>query len=122
MDDRDSIQTYARGSPMNSNKTDRRDFLRDGSIAAAGLLAGASVSSAQTQSSKSHHAEHEHHPPAVSEFPRTRAGRGGALGSATDRGKLVSGYRAATEPPIPVVMPDLEKLPWKMKDGVKEFQ
>jgi manganese oxidase len=48
-------------------------------------------------------------------------GPGGPLGSATDRGKLVSGYRSASDPPVPVEMPDLEKLPWTEKDGVKEF-
>jgi FtsP/CotA-like multicopper oxidase with cupredoxin domain len=105
---------------MKSKKTDRRDFLRDGTIATAGLLTGTSVSSAQTQNSSSHDAVHEDHKQGK-EFPRTQAGRGGAVGSATDRGKLVSGYRAATEPPVPVVMPDLERLPWKMIGGVKEF-
>jgi hypothetical protein len=54
-------------------------------------------------------------------FAREHPGRGGPIGSATDRGKLVSGYRSAGEPPVPVVMPDLPKLPWEMNRGVKEF-
>jgi manganese oxidase len=55
------------------------------------------------------------------EFPRTHAGRGGPVGSATDRGKLVSGYLRPGDPPAPVVMPDLETLKWEEKEGVKEF-
>jgi hypothetical protein len=43
------------------------------------------------------------------------------VGSATDRGRLVPGLRAASEPPVPVVTPDLPKLAWRMVGGVKEF-
>jgi hypothetical protein len=43
------------------------------------------------------------------------------VGSATDRGKLVPGFRKADEPPVPVETPDLAKLPFKLVDGVKEF-
>jgi len=55
------------------------------------------------------------------EFPRTHPGRGGPIGTATDRGKLVSGLRGADLPPVPVETPDLPKLPWTMVGGVKEF-
>jgi FtsP/CotA-like multicopper oxidase with cupredoxin domain len=108
-----------------SADTTRRKFIASGSAAAAGALtAGVGIAAAQE-----HHnhkdaaspvgAEHEHH--AQGEFPRTRPGSGGPVGSATDRGKLVSGFRSPADPPVPVVMPDLEKLPWADKDGVKEF-
>ena len=54
--------------------------------------------------------KHEHeHPPSAT------------VGSAKDRGKLVAGQRAAGLPPVPVEVPDVPKLPWKMVDGVKEF-
>jgi FtsP/CotA-like multicopper oxidase with cupredoxin domain len=44
------------------------------------------------------------------------------VGSPTDRGKLVPGLRAITEPPVLVETPDLpNNLPWKMVNGVKEF-
>jgi FtsP/CotA-like multicopper oxidase with cupredoxin domain len=43
------------------------------------------------------------------------------VGSAKDRGKLVAGKRAGGLPPVPVEVPDVPKLPWKMVDGVKEF-
>ena len=51
-------------------------------------------------------------------FPRDHAGVGGPVGSATDRGKLVPGLRAATESPVLVETPDLpSNLPWKMVKG-----
>jgi FtsP/CotA-like multicopper oxidase with cupredoxin domain len=111
-------------------KTSRREFLHGSAGAAAGLLA---YTAAQPGDGQEHSSEHPHaanaqnqavhHEQAAAsqEFSRHHPGRGGPFGSATDRGKLVSGYRAATEPPVPVVMPDLEKLPSQMKDGVKEF-
>ena len=40
---------------------------------------------------------------------------------ASDR-KLVPGFRSTADGPAPFVAPDLEKLPWKMKQGVKEFE
>jgi hypothetical protein len=55
-------------------------------------------------------------------YPRDRPGPGGPVGSPTDRGKLVPGYRKTGEDPVPVITPDLpEKLAWTMVDGVKEF-
>ena len=122
------------------NDPTRRNFIAKGSAAMAGLLAAGAVpaargsedstqsppantaaeqdasSSAQSEDQK-HSAQHERH----SDYPRRHAGPGGPLGSDTDRGKLVSGYRSADEPPVSVVMPNLEPLPWEMKDGAKEF-
>lgn len=104
------------------SKSHRRNFLRKSSAATAGLLAAGTVQVASAQE----HTRHEHQAGTDSqgpkgEFPRTHAGPGGPLGSAADRGKLVSGYRSATDPPVGVVMPDLEKLPWRVKNGAKEF-
>jgi hypothetical protein len=108
----------------------------------AGLLTAGAVQSANGAEAEAHapHAhdeqKHEHQPKQVhepehkpdaqqhghpAEFPRTHPGRGGPIGSATDRGKLVSGFRSPTDPPVSVVMPDLETLRWEVKDGVKEF-
>ncbi len=50
-------------------------------------------------------------------FPRFHRGRGGPIGSSSDRGKLTRGFRAHGLPPIPVVTPDVPKLPWKFVDG-----
>lgn len=101
-------------------ETTRRTFIRSSSVAAASFLALGSEQLAQADFQ-----EHQHEPPRPAEhehdFPRTHAGRGGPIGSASDRGKLVSGYRSLDEPPVSVIMPDLPKLSWTMKNGVKEF-
>jgi FtsP/CotA-like multicopper oxidase with cupredoxin domain len=105
---------------MDSNTT-RRKFITTGG-AAAGVFAASGA--LRGQQAKEHH-EHptasrsEHH--ADDGFPRTHPGPGGPVGSTTDRGKLVSGFRSPADPAVPVVMPDLDKLPWSEKDGVKEF-
>lgn len=65
--------------------------------------------------------DHKQHAAAGGDFPRDRPGVGGPVGSDTDRGKLVPGYRDRTLPPLPVVTPDLPDLPFKMVDGFKEF-
>ena len=102
-------------------ETTRREFLRSTTAATAGLLAagaandGRGAESAQQQAHE-HDAQHS-----MSAYPRDHAGTGGPLGSATDRGKLVSGRRGVGLPPVLVETPDLAKLPWTMKDGVKEF-
>jgi FtsP/CotA-like multicopper oxidase with cupredoxin domain len=98
--------------------SDRRNFLRNSTVATAGLLSGLQIANAQDEHTYEHHA---HGQGASREFPRLHAGLGGPLGSATDRGKLVSGYRSASESPVAIVMPDLQNLPFTMKDGVKEF-
>lgn len=100
-------------------ETTRRDFIRGGTLATAGLLAGGAASDAEGAEPPTKR-EHEHHPTAQG-FPRDHAGSGGPVGSATDRGKLVPGRRGAAEPPVAVVAPDLSDLPHKMVDGFKEF-
>src|SRR5438552_14746010 len=98
----------------------RRAFLQGGTLATAGLLAGAVSNAGATEQPDQPQAgpDHQHDGHA---FPRDRPGPGGPVGSATDRGKLVPGRRGAGDPPPPVVTPDLPKLPWKMVGGVKEF-
>jgi FtsP/CotA-like multicopper oxidase with cupredoxin domain len=106
---------------MSEPDTNRRDFLRGGALATAGLLAAESVAAAQEKSPAKEPPGHEHHHD-TRDFPRQQPGRGGPVGSATDRGKLVPGLRPATEPPVLVETPDLpNNLPWKMVDGAKEF-
>jgi FtsP/CotA-like multicopper oxidase with cupredoxin domain len=107
------------------NETTRRDFIRDTTLAATGLLAGASSGHAQgdkspNEAQQGHHEEHQHQH--GKEFPRGHAGPGGPLGSPTDRGKLVPGVRSPAEPPVLVETPDLpNNLPWKLVKGAKEF-
>jgi FtsP/CotA-like multicopper oxidase with cupredoxin domain len=101
-------------------ETTRRDFLRGSTLATAGALAAATASAQDAdQPAKP---QHEHPSPSPhQEYPRDKPGSGGPLGSATDRGKLVPGRRSAGEPPVPVVTPDLPKLPGMLVGGVKEF-
>src|SRR3984893_8688567 len=94
-------------------ETTRRQFLRGGTLATAGLLAAQVAQGQDTTGKQEDHGDKE--------YPRDHPGAGGPVGSATDRGKLVPGRRSAGEPPVPVETPDLAKLPWKMVDGVKEF-
>jgi FtsP/CotA-like multicopper oxidase with cupredoxin domain len=102
------------------NEANRRDFLRSGSLAAAGLLAAGAGPNAAADEPPKPAPKHDHQPD-HREYPRTHAGPGGAVGSANDRGKLVAGLRSPTEPPVPVETPDLPDLPWKMVNGAKEF-
>lgn len=126
-----------------STRTDRRNFIRQGTAVTAGLIATATppiilANRSQSESAEgstdakaesptpaaeneSHPAHHDQEGHDGREFPRMQAGRGGPIGSPTDRGKLVSGYRSVEEPPASVLMPDLTSLDWEMKDGVKEF-
>lgn len=89
--------------------TTRRQFLSEGTTLAAGLCAATGGTASEEQ------------PALLKEYPRMHAGRGGPVGSSTDRGKLVPGLRSADAPPVPVEAPDLPKLSWRMVDGAKEF-
>jgi FtsP/CotA-like multicopper oxidase with cupredoxin domain len=100
-------------------ETTRRDFLRGGVLTTASVLAAGTAPAAEPPKSGEDPAKHEHH--GHQDYPRDHAGAGGPVGSATYLGKLVPGRRGAAEPPVPVETPDLAKLPWKMKDGVREF-
>jgi manganese oxidase len=101
---------------MMDEGTTRRDFLAAGSATTAGLIASGSGSSVCAAT-----AEQDAKTTQSGEYPRTRPGAGGPVGSATDRGKLVPGLRKAGMPPVPVETPDLPKLPWTLHDGAKEF-
>jgi hypothetical protein len=127
-----------------SNLEQRRKFIFQGVVATGGILA---AGAATAQDKNAGHGEHDGMKMPMpgdakdasdqmkmaddmpmdgmkmdNEYPRTHAGLGGPVGSPTDRGKLVSGYRDASLPPVPIVAPDLKKLPWKMVGGVKEFR
>lgn len=122
-----------------NDPADRRNFLVKGAVAAGAFAAGAALGHAQEgnsdpqadgQTANPPSAKHEMHQHVAAvaaagsdagEYPRTHVGMGGPVGSPTDRGKLVAGYRDATPPPIPIHAPDLKKLPWEEVDGVKEF-
>ena len=110
---------------MNPEAT-RRDFLRAGTAATAGLVAGRAGAADGPPKSDGGAAKPapggEPGQAGREDYPRDRPGRGGPVGSASDRGKLVRGFRAAGLAPVPVETPDLPKLPFRLKDGVKEFR
>lgn len=55
------------------------------------------------------------------QFSRYKPSFGGPPGSDNYLGKLMPGFRASGLQPPMVETPDLEKLPWKMVRGAKEF-
>ena len=118
-----------------NHSDDRRKFLAKGAAVAGIFVAGAGRALSQEKISEQpgdgpigqpQIGEHKMHQPAAAvsdsfEYPRTHVGLGGPVGSPTDRGKLVPGYRDVTLPPVPIHAPDLKKLPWKVVNGAKEF-
>jgi len=93
--------------------TSRRDFIRNTTLAAGALT----TSAAATGLPADREQPHENH----QDYPRNEPGRGGPVGSATDRGKLVPGLRKPDLAPVPVVTPDNWLMKPTMKDGVKEY-
>jgi manganese oxidase len=100
----------------------RRDFLVAGAAATAGLAAAGTGQAAPGAEPPAQPRQGQERQGAPADFPRDHAGRGGPVGSPTDRGKLVPGLRSPTEPPVLVETPDLpNSLPWKVVRGAKEF-
>ncbi len=118
----------------------RRIFLKRGAAAAAaGVFGGAAVAAGEQPAYASRARQDDgapsdqavqqpgnegskpNAPGNFEEYSRYRPSYGGPPESDTYLGKLVPGLRGAGQPPVPVEGPDLEKLPWKMVDGVKEF-
>lgn len=116
-----------------SNDNSRRQFLRQGAAAAAAGIVGASAASASGQNpaqdppagadtnAAGPPADRQEVSDPFQEFSRHRPSFGGPPDSDHYLGKLVPGLRDAGLPPVPVEAPDLDKLPWKMVDGAKEF-
>lgn len=57
-----------------------------------------------------------------SDYSRFRPSFGGHPNSDQFLGKLVPGFRQTGLEPVMVETPDLKKVPWKMVNGVKEFE
>lgn len=104
-----------------ASSNDRREFLAQGAAVTAGLFA-AGRASAQDDAPQAAPPEHAGHGAAAAgDFPRMHAGLGGAIGTPTDRGKLVSGFRKAELPPVEVTTPDLKRDSGKIVNGAREF-
>ncbi|HEV3163377.1 MAG TPA: copper oxidase [Isosphaeraceae bacterium] len=91
----------------------RRAFLRGGALTTAGALVGGAAQAGEDASRPSS--------AALPDYPRERPAVWGPVGSPTDRGKLVPGYRDPGGPPVPVVTPDVPYLGSRLNNGVKEF-
>lgn len=109
---------------------DRREFLKKSSLATAGLITGGAVA-ANTQAGEAPLSNPERRsstppPSQVQEeydgFSRYTPSRGNDPDSDFYLGKLVPGFRGVDEGPAPFVAPDLDKLPYTLVNGVKEFQ
>lgn len=111
-----------------SDINNRREFLKQGSLAAAGILVPSLSANSQephqpVQQSEPH--KHPSVPPHVKVnydgFSRFKPSRGNDPDSDFYLGKLVPGFRKLEDGPAPFIAPDLEKLPFTLKKGVKEF-
>src|SRR2546423_14861437 len=90
--------------------TSRRDFIRNTTLAAGAFTTSAATGLPADPEQGNHQ-----------DYPRQQPGRGGPVGSATDRGKLVPGLRKPNDPPVPVVTPDLRRLSPEIGKGVKSL-
>lgn len=116
-----------------STSSNRRAFLKTGSLAAAGLLTSAGAARAGEPSDTGHpHGPRPKEPPhefahpdhvkaEYDGFSRFHPSRGNDPDSDYYLGKLVPGFRRPEEGPAPFIAPDLPTLPCTMRDGVKEF-
>ncbi len=123
-----------------SNTEDRRSFLTAGSLAAAtgvvGNLLGRNVQAQEPMpmdmKGMSSHQHGEHTPPQMPAgsdvqaeydgYSRFKPSRGNDPNSDYYLGKMMPGFRPASDGPATFEAPDLDKLPYKMVGGVKEFQ
>lgn len=115
----------------------RRHFLKQGTLAAVTLASGrtfaqdtprvidpsGSVADAEAKPTDTSSIPHQERNEAAEYdgFSRYRPTRGNDPDSDYYIGKLVPGFRTIEDGPVPFVAPDLNKLPFEMKDGVKEF-
>ena len=119
-----------------THTNERRKFLATSTAAAALGIVGASKRYATAQDAnagdlppldpKQDHQHHTH--PGNNQtqdefdgFSRFKPGRGNDPDSDYYCGKLVPGFRSSDLSPVEITAPDLQKLPWKMIDGAKEF-
>lgn len=115
---------------MNDKNTQqRREFLQTGLFAAAALT-GSEALQQTLQAGENEPLQVPHStgnvPPHVETeydgFSRFHPSRGNDPDSDYYLGKLVPGFRKPADGPAPFITPDLERLEYKVKNGVKEFQ
>jgi FtsP/CotA-like multicopper oxidase with cupredoxin domain len=105
----------------------RRQFLKhSAAAAAAGIVSGqvAVGQEARPEIARQPHEESRRRRDVQAEFDgfsRFKPSRGNYPEGDYYLGKLVPGFRSPADGPVPFVAPDLDKLPFKLVDGVKEF-
>ncbi len=125
-----------------THSNQRRQFLKAWTVAAAGTVLSGVLSrgtqAPDSQATKSDAASQEHahkhgeHPKPtippnsdvqveIDGFSRFKPTRGTDPDSDYYLGKRMPGFRSAEAGPAPFIAPDLEKLPWKLVNGAKEF-
>lgn len=125
---------------MAHESSPRRSFIKSGVIAAASLAVGKTLTAqdpteptatpmpAESQSPMPP-ASDDNTAPVKSDkvkddydgFHRFKPSRGNDPDSDYYLGKLVPGFRSASDGPAPFETPDIDKLPFKMNNGAKEF-
>lgn len=128
--------SHQQSSSANSQASGRRQFLKTSALAAGGALYGGLAAQGQTPPQGADSATQQSPPPLGNPqsappkdvrvdyegFSRLTPSRGNDPDSDFYLGKLVPGFRPREAGPAPFVAPDLQKLPWQMKGGVKEFE
>lgn len=104
----------------------RREFLKRGSLAAAGMLAAGTAAAQEQKETDQNERRDEPRserdaPERFEEFSRHHPSFGGPPDSEDYLGKLVPGLRGSGLEPVPFEAPDLGKIPWEMANGRKEY-
>jgi len=95
----------------------RRDFLATGTALTIGSLsaAGGTSEAAAVSATGGRNLQ-------FNEYSRYRPSFGGPPGNPNYLGKMVPGFRKSGLAPVPVEVPDVDKLPWKVVGGAKQFE
>jgi len=103
-----------------TQSTDRREFLKTGLLSAT-VAAGAESFARPTHAQADTQPRETKVQVEYEGFSRFQPSRGNDPDGDYYIGKLVPGFRKLEEGPAPFVAPDLKKLPYTIKNGVKEF-
>ena len=114
---------------MISGAVNRRDYLKGAAVAAGALTAGTTIEGAPAARQVSSHGsetdpsatDHKGVPKGFTPYSRYHPSVGGPTNRFDYLGKLVPGLRSSGLPPVPVTTVDGFDLPFKMVNGVKEF-
>jgi FtsP/CotA-like multicopper oxidase with cupredoxin domain len=105
-----------------THSDERRKFLKASATAAATGFVFAGAKAVGQESGKLHGAGQDRHTQDEFDgFSRFKPSRGDDPDSDFYCGKLVPGFRSVDAPPVEMTIPDLQKLPFRIVNGAKEF-